>query len=198
MRNWVLQSVRCCNAGDAKRVGHCVRLKHGDTTWQVRKPDTIRLEEAIQEFMQHQARAIPQGTQYQALLADGSLVDTTLTIAGLALTPQDVVEVRWSAEAEGVHMSVRTEGRGVPGAGQQEKSGIRKAQGSTKSSAVGTSAVLHTASAGATAAPARPSAAAAVPTPTASAPSVAAAVLNAVSMSGGLKGFLKAKGYQRR
>ncbi|KAL0039016.1 hypothetical protein WJX77_005248 [Trebouxia sp. C0004] len=50
---------------------------------------------------------MPHGTQYQALLADGSLVDTTLTIAGLALTSEDIVEVRWSAEAEGVQMSVR-------------------------------------------------------------------------------------------
>ena len=50
---------------------------------------------AIQEFMQHQAKASPDGRQYQALLADGSLLDTGLTTAALALTPEDTVEVRW-------------------------------------------------------------------------------------------------------
>ncbi|KAL0047240.1 hypothetical protein WJX82_010381 [Trebouxia sp. C0006] len=78
--------------GHAKQVGHCVQLKHGDSTWEVRKPNTIRLGEAIQEFMQHEAKASPDGRQYQALLADGSLVDTSLSIAALALTPEDTVE----------------------------------------------------------------------------------------------------------
>ena len=145
--------MRCCNAGHANQLGHCVQLKHGHTTWQVRKPNTIRLDTAIQEFMQHQAKASPDGRQYQALLADGSLVDTGLTIAALALTPEDTVEVRWSAEAAGVHVSVRTEGRGASGAGQHSK----KAQSSTRSSAVGASAVPHTAAA------AVPTAAASVP-----------------------------------
>lgn len=117
--------------------------------------------------MLHQVKALPYGTQYQALLADGSLVDTTLTIAGLALTPEDIVEVRWSAEAEGVHMSVRPEGSRGSGAGQHTESGNSKAQGSTRSSAVDTSAVPHTASA--------------PPFTSASAPSVAAAVSNAAS-----------------
>ena len=178
----MLYCVRCCNAGHANQLGHCVQLKHGDATWQVRKADTIRLDEAIQEFMQHEAKAIPHGTQYQALLADGSLVDTTLTIAGLALTPEDIVEVRWSAEAEGVHMSVRTEGRGASGAGQHKKSGNKKAHGSTRSSAVKQSAVPHTASASVTSAAAStPSVAAAVPNAQASAPSVTAAVPTAAA-----------------
>ncbi len=94
--------------------------------------------------MQHEAKASPDGRQYQALLADGSLVDTSLSIAALALTPEDTVEVRWSAEAAGVHMSVHTEGRGASGAGQHKKSGNRMAQGSTRSSAVKQSAVPHT------------------------------------------------------
>ncbi len=88
MSRRVVQSVRCCNAGHAKQLPHCVQLKHDETTWQVRKPNTIRLGEAIQEFMQHQAKASPDGRQYQALLADGSLVDTSLTVAALALTPE--------------------------------------------------------------------------------------------------------------
>ncbi|DBA78491.1 TPA: hypothetical protein ACH3X2_007979 [Trebouxia sp. C0005] len=161
------QQPDAASPGHANQLGHCVQLKHGETTWQVRKPDTIRLDEAIQEFMLHQVKALPYGTQYQALLADGSLVDTTLTIAGLALTPEDIVEVRWSAEAEGVHMSVRPEGSRGSGAGQHTESGNSKAQGSTRSSAVGTSAVPHTASA--------------PPFTSASAPSVAAAVSNAAS-----------------
>jgi len=163
--------VHCCNVGHAKQVGHCVQLKHGDSTWEVRKPNTIRLGEAIQEFMQHEAKASPDGRQYQALLADGSLVDTSLSIAALALTPEDTVEVRWSAEAAGVHMSVHTEGRGASGAGQHKKSGNRMAQGSTRSSAVKQSAVPHTAAAAVpTAAAAAPFVAAAVPSATASVP----------------------------
>lgn len=137
----------CCNAGHANQLEHCVQLKHGDTTWQVRKPNTIRLGKAIQEFMQHEAKASPDGRQYQALLADGSLVDTSLSIAALPLTPKDTVQVRWSAEAEGVHMSVRAEGRGASGAGQQKKNGNRMAQSSTRLSAVKQSAVPHTAAA---------------------------------------------------
>ncbi len=163
--------MRCCHAGHAKQVGHCVQLKHGSTTWQVRKPNTIRLDAAIQEFMQHQAKASPDGRQYQALLPDGSLVDTSLTIAALALTPEDTVEVRWSAQAEGVHMSVRSEGRGASEAGQHKKGGNRMAQSSTRSSAVAASAVPHTAAAAdPTAAPSAPFVAAAVPTAAASVP----------------------------
>ena len=166
--------MRCCNAGHAKQLPHCVQLKHDETTWQVRKPNTIRLGEAIQEFMQHQAKASPDGRQYQALLADGSLVDTSLTVAALALTPEDTVEVRWSAEAEGVRMSVRSEGRGASGAGQHKNSGNKKALGSTRS-AVGASAVPHTAAA------AVPTAAASVPNAAASTPFVAAAVPTAAA-----------------
>ncbi len=66
--------------------------------WFVRKPATTIIDMAIKEFMQHRASAKMSG--YRAMLADGSLVDRTLSIAQLGLGPSDVVLVEWDSEAD--------------------------------------------------------------------------------------------------
>ena len=84
--------MRCCNAGHANQLGHCVQLKHGHTTWQVRKPNTIRLG----------------GTR------PCWLMDHCWTPASPLLPWLSHQRTQWrsgGAEAAGVHVSVRTEGR---------------------------------------------------------------------------------------
>ena len=77
---------------------HSCKLLHGSlAAWFVRKPATTIIDMAIKEFMQHRAPA--KTSEYRAMLADGSLVDRTLSIAQLGLGPSDVVLVEWDSEA---------------------------------------------------------------------------------------------------
>ena len=82
------------NAGAVKEVPHLVILQHSSwKPWYVRMAPATILDMAIKDFLHY--RGPSKDTEYRALLSDGTLVDSTLSVAQLGLAPEDVIEVHW-------------------------------------------------------------------------------------------------------